>query len=253
MRVAPGRRLPPRLIAALGAVAAAATATGAFFMLRGPDSIAVARRSDVVRLDWGPYPEGPQPPAFAEHPRGRELPLSRVLADVPLPLPAPGFDCTRNGGGATLTVHLRSGRAVEYGPHCVPHAIARLWGAMLTSNDAPGIGGPDAITAATYTAANGPALRFAMQTAPGVWPVQLVRDLTLGAQTSDRLDAVPRDDCKPDGSQLTLVFNAGDRRVLDSCQRSADAEYVVGAILHASTSLTPQAAWARIRAPRAQP
>jgi hypothetical protein len=92
-----------------------------------------------------------------------------------------------------------------------------------------------------------------MQTAPGVWPVQLVRDLTLGAQTSDRLDAVPRDDCKPDGSQLALVFNAGDRRVLDSCQRSADAEYVVGAILHASTSLTPQAAWARIRAPRAQP
>jgi hypothetical protein len=98
--------------------------------------ISVAR-SQISAISAAPWPEGPGMPSFALHPTSGERPLSLVLGRVPIPLPSPSVHGAPGGGGGVLTVTLRTGRVITYGPHDRPPLIDRLWGAVLEADQLP--------------------------------------------------------------------------------------------------------------------
>jgi hypothetical protein len=92
---------------------------------------------DVLRLEIGPYPEGPPGPTFTREPH-REDPtsltfdLGLVERWIPDPLPNTawqGVNCTMGG---TLSVTLLDGEeTITYGPCRRPDSINELWAHML--------------------------------------------------------------------------------------------------------------------------
>jgi hypothetical protein len=91
----------------------------------------VITHAQIGSIAAAPWPEGPGMPTFARHASDREEPLSVVLGRVPSPLPSPSTHGARGGGGGVLTVTLRDGRVITYGPYDRPPLIDRLWGAMV--------------------------------------------------------------------------------------------------------------------------
>jgi hypothetical protein len=69
--------------------------------------------SQIERIEAYPYPEGSPGPAFAREAGEGELPLSKILSSVPIPLPPP-TGCPEE---VVLVVTLTNGREVDYG-HC---------------------------------------------------------------------------------------------------------------------------------------
>jgi hypothetical protein len=89
----------------------------------------VVEPAQIIEIRIEPKPEGPIPRPFQRNPGEYALPLSEILAYVPLPLPAEiPQSCT---GGGTLTITLSSGRQIAYGPCKRPIEIDRLWWHIL--------------------------------------------------------------------------------------------------------------------------
>ena len=125
-----GRRLIVRVLALLVVLSTVGALVWLFLdrsHIVGRTAIYV-QRTDIVRLQLIPIPEGPAGPLF-ERPLKHDyaLPLGLIEDQIPIPLPEPlwqGFSC---GGGGDLEIELAGGRTIVYGPCRRPAAIEKLW------------------------------------------------------------------------------------------------------------------------------
>jgi hypothetical protein len=91
-----------------------------------------AQYGDIASIRIHGVPQGEPGPGLVFTPAGvgNTLPLDLVESQLPLPLPGPSRQPIGCNHGGDLTVRLRSGRTITYGPCAWPWQISQLWGAM---------------------------------------------------------------------------------------------------------------------------
>jgi hypothetical protein len=234
----------------LGVIAAAAfaAALAVWHQTAGSDTRPVwVERSEIIAIQAEPWPEGPQMPAFTRSPHGGfQLPLSLVIGGVPIPLPSPKTSGAPGGGGGVLTVHLRDGRVISYGPHDRPPVIDRLWGALLEARlllvthgaprQRPAL--PARLTEVFIQRGEGRSDVFARHPTQGQHPLRLIADLLATA-----LDTAPHplpqpDGCHGDGS-VVFRYQDGHDTSYGPCVIHPFMEMLWGGMQQAATQANP--------------